>query len=116
MCFLRGNAQGVRGGGGFLSFLSSHREGEKVESELSSGRDGAFAHRRRGGVRVQHGKRGVLPEAAEDLPMSPSGHRGLRGDVRGHDVVRDAQTAQEDGGDGTEVSATPRVAVGTAPR
>lgn len=67
-------------------------------------------------MRVQHGKRGVLPEAAEDLPMSPSGHRGLRGDVRGHDVVRDAQTAQEDGGDGTEISATPRVAVGTAPR
>lgn len=102
--------------------FSLYREGKKkkkkkVESEVSSGRDGVFSRRQqRGGVRVQHGKRGVLPQAAEDLPVSPAGHGGLRDDVRGDDIVRDAQTAQEDGDHGAQVPATPRVSVGAAPR
>lgn len=67
-------------------------------------------------MRVQHGKRGVLPEAAEDLPVPAAAHGGVRDAVRGDDLVRDAQTAQEDGGDGTQVPAAPRVALGSAPR
>lgn len=67
-----------------------HREVEKkkkLSREVSSSRDGVLSRRQRGGVRVQHGKRGVLPEAAEDLPVSPAGHRGLRDVVRGDDLV-----------------------------
>lgn len=60
---------------------------KKVESEVSTSRDGAFSRRRRGGVRVQHGKRGVLSQAAADLPVPAAGHRGLRDDVRGTHVL-----------------------------
>lgn len=67
-------------------------------------------------MRVQHGKRGVLPAAAEDLPVSPAGYRGLWDVVRGDDILRDAQAAGEDRGDGGEVPAAPGVSVGAAPR
>lgn len=58
----------------------------------------------------------MLPEAAEDLPVPAVAHRGVRDVVRGDDLVRDAQAAQEDGGDGAQVSAASGVAVGSAPR
>lgn len=58
----------------------------------------------------------MLPEAAEDLPVSAGAHRGLRRLLRGDDVLRDAQTAEEDRGDGAEVPAAPGVAVRAAPR
>lgn len=67
--------------------MEKKKKKRKVETEVSSSRDGVFSCRQRGGVRVQHGKRGVLPEAAEDLPVSPAGHRGLRDDVRRDDIV-----------------------------
>lgn len=97
-------------------FTSIHREVESCVGEVSSSRDGAYSRRQWGGVRVQHGKRGVLPEAAQDLPVSPTSHRSVRDDVRGYDVVWDTQTAEEDGGHGTQVPATPRVALGATPR
>lgn len=58
----------------------------------------------------------MLPETATDLPVLAAAHGGLWDDVRRDDVVRDAQTAEEDGGDGTEVPAAPGVSVGSAPR
>lgn len=67
--------------------LQSSPGGRKLSREVSSSRDGAYSRRQRGGVRVQHGKRGVLSEAAEDLPVSPAGHRGVRDDVRGDDII-----------------------------
>lgn len=75
-----------------------------------------FSRRQWGGVRVQHGKRGVLPQAAPDLPVPAAAHRGLRDVLRRHDVLRDAQAAQEDRGHGSEVPAAPGVSVGAAPR
>lgn len=69
-----------------------------------------------GGPRVQHGERGVLQEAAQDLPVSPAAHRGLRDDLRRDDLLRDAQTAQEDRGHGPEVPAAPRGPLGSAAR
>lgn len=89
---------------------------KSLGGKFPSGRDGAFWRRRRGGLPVQHGKRGVLQEAAEDLPGSPAAHRGLRDVLWRDDVLRDAQTAAEDGGDGAEVPAAPGVPVSAAPR
>lgn len=68
-----------------------------------------------GGLRL-HGKRDVLPQAAEDLPGPAAGHRGLRDDVRRDGVLWDPQTAEENRGDGPEVSAAPGVSLGSAPR
>lgn len=88
----------------------------KVASEVCRSRDGVFSRRQWGGVRVQHGKRGVLPQAAQDLPVPAAAHRGLRDVVRRHGVLRDAQATQEDRGHGSEVPAAPGVSVGAAPR
>lgn len=90
--------------------------GFTVEVEVSSGSDGTLWRRRWGGARVRHGKRGVLPEAAEDLPVPRPGHGGRRDDVRRDDVVRDAQAAEEDRSHGSEVSAASGVSLGSAPR
>ena len=75
-----------------------------------------WGSRPRGGVRAEHGERGVLQETAEDFPVSPADHRGVRDDLRGHDVLRDAQAAQKNRGDGAQVPTTPGVALGAAAR
>lgn len=67
-------------------------------------------------VRVRHGERGVLPQAAQDLPVPAAGHRGVRDVVRRHVVLRDAQAAAEDRVHGAQVPAAPGVPVGAAPR
>ncbi|CAF87841.1 unnamed protein product, partial [Tetraodon nigroviridis] len=48
---------------------------------------------------------------AEDLPGSPAAHRGLWRLLRRDDVLRDAQAAEEDRGDGAQVPTAPGVAV-----
>lgn len=58
----------------------------------------------------------MFSEATENLPVSIAGDCGLRDHLRGDGVIRNAQTVEEDGGDGTEVPTAPRIAVSAASR